>query len=114
MADKSKLEQNNQAYKRAIGEILLKVLPGVLPLTVSDVLLDPSFQHGRVWLATNEKILKEVEAKRPEIQAQLITKIAGRYTPRLQFLMDDQYLGKLDNLFKEVETELKTDKTDED
>ncbi len=109
MADKSKLEQNNQAYKKAIGEIILKVLPGVLPLTVSDVLLDPSFQHGRVWLSTTPEILKQVEAKRPEIQQQMKTKVAGRYTPRLQFLLDDHYLGKLDNLFKEVETELKTD-----
>lgn len=107
---KSKLEQNNQAYKKAIGEIMLKVLPGELPLTVTDVLLDPSFQHGRVWLSTTAAILKKVEEKRPEIQQLMKTKIAGRYTPRLQFLLDDQYLGKLDHLFEAVE---KIEKTNE-
>lgn len=107
---KSKLEQNNQAYKRAIGEILVKVMPGVLPLAVSDVLLDPSFQHGRVWLSTTPEILKKVEEKRPEIQALTKTKVAGRYTPKLQFLLDDQYLGKLDHLFQAIE---KDDKADE-
>lgn len=100
---KSKLEQNNQAFKKAIGEILLKVLPGTMPLTVSDVLLDPSFQHGRVWLSTNPEILKMVEDKRHEVQQLLKTKVKSRYTPRLQFLMDDDYLDKLDTLFEKVE-----------
>lgn len=99
---KSKLEQNNQAYKKAIGEILLKELPGVLPLSVSDVLLDPSFQHGRVWLSTTPEILAQAEKKRSVIQVQLKAKIKGRYTPRLSFLIDDQYLGELDNLFDQL------------
>jgi len=102
---KTKLEQNNHAYKKAIGEILLKVFPGVLPLSVTDVLLDASFQHGRVWLSTTPEILKEVEKERIEIQGKLKTKIKGRYTPRLEFLLDDNYLEKMDELFEKVEVE---------
>lgn len=100
---KSKLEQNNQAYKKAIAELLTRLFPGVMPLSVTDVLLDPSFQHGRVWVATNPSTLKKIEEKRVEIQGGLKTKIASRYTPRLDFLLDDHYLDRLDSLFDEVE-----------
>lgn len=100
---KNRLEQYNQAYKKAIGEILLKVFPGTLPLSVSSVLLDPSFRQGRVWLITTKEILKLVEAKRPEIQNALRTKVTARYTPRLEFLLDDKYVDHIEELFEKLE-----------
>ena len=107
---KRKLEQVNQSFKKALGQILLKAVPDADHLTVADVLIDPSLQHGRVWLKTTPSTLKRVEEKRPEIQRMLVRYVKTRYTPRLTFLTDDNYLDHLDDLFLQVGTE----KADED
>lgn len=100
---KQKLEQVNKSVKKALGTILLKELPNASPLTVIDVLIDPSYQHGRAWLQTTSEILALVEAKRPEIQAQLSRYVKLRYTPKLSFIIDDNYLNKLDELFAQLD-----------
>lgn len=98
----NRLEQLNVAYKKALGEVLLKEFPHLTNLTVADVLIDPSTQSGRVFLATTSSILEELTKKRGDIQNMLKKYIKGRYTPRLTFLADDNYLNHLDNLFEKV------------
>lgn len=99
---KHRLEQLNQAYKKALGEILVKLLPGVLPLSVTDVLLDPSLKEGRVWLVATPENLALVESNRPEIQAALPKLVKTRYLPKFQFLQDDRFSEKIDALFEQI------------
>lgn len=99
----NKFEKYNQAYKKALASILLKELPGIWPLSVSDVLVDPSLKHGRVYLKTNPDILKQVEAKRSTILTSLTKHVNTRYTPSFVFLIDDNYVDNLDNLYDLIE-----------
>lgn len=100
----NKLEQINQSYKKALAQILVRELPHIVELTVTDVLIDPSYQHGRVWLRTTPEILAQVEAKRSDILTQLTKFVQTRYTPRLAFVIDDGSMDRIDELLKEVET----------
>lgn len=100
-----KLEQINQSYKKALGQILVRELPNIVELTVSDVLIDPSYQHGRVWLRTTPEVLQLVEKKRSEILTQLTKFVQTRYTPRLTFLIDDGRIDRIEELMKEIESE---------
>lgn len=100
---KNKLEQVNQAYKKALAQILVRELPNVVELSVSDVLIDPSYQHGRVWLRTTPEVLEVVESKRADILTQLTKFVQTRYTPRLSFLLEDGDIERIDNLFSKLE-----------
>lgn len=100
-----KLEQINQSYKKALGQILVRELPNIVELTVSDVLIDPSYQHGRVWLRTTPEVLQLIEKKRSEILTQLTKFVQTRYTPRLTFLIDDGRIDRIEELMKEIESE---------
>ncbi len=101
---KNKLEQVNQAYKKALGQILVRELPDTIELTVADVLIDPSYQHGRVWLRTTPEILQEVEARRSAILTQLTKFVQTRYTPKLSFLIDDGGVDRIDGLFEKIDS----------
>lgn len=100
---KNKLEQVNQAYKKALARILVRELPDVVELTVSDVLIDPSYQHGRVWLRTTPEVLKLVETKRADILPQLPRYVQTRYTPKLTFLLDDGSIDRIEELFTKLD-----------
>lgn len=99
---KNKLEQVNQSYKKALARVLLKEFPDLVELVVTDVLIDPSYQHGRVWLRTTAEILHQVERKRPEIQAQMTKYVKTHYTPRLNFLLDEGDMDKIEDLFGQI------------
>lgn len=103
---KNKLEQINQAYKKALAQILIREFPDVVELTVSDVLIDPSYQHGRAWLKTSPDVLAQVESRRSEILTQLTRFVKTRYTPRISFQLDSGELERLDSLFDKIETTL--------
>jgi|GEM_PF-1337275 len=100
---KSKLEQYNQSYKKALGTVIYKLIPDIGSLSVTDVLLDPSFQHGRVWLHASTAALARIQAKRVDIQNSLARYVKTRYTPKLTFVIDDRYLEQMDQLFHQVE-----------
>lgn len=104
----NRLEQLNIAYKKALGTVLLKEFPQVLPLSVTDVLINPSTQSARVWLETTPETLRQVQAKRNEIQNAVNKLLSMRYTPKLTFMIDDHYLDHIDELFDEL-GEKKTD-----
>lgn len=101
----NRLEQLSTAYKKALGAILLKEFPHQSALAVADVLIDPSGQTGRVWLATTPEILKEVEQRRGDISRQLAERLVRRYTPVLSYLLDDKYLERIDNLYNGLNNE---------
>lgn len=101
----NRLEQLSIAYKKALGAILLKEFPHNNNLAVTDVLIDLSGRTGRVWLATTPETLLEVERKRGDIQAQLKKHVVTRYTPKLNFLQDDNYLNQIDSLFNTINHE---------
>jgi len=100
---KSRIEQVNKALKKVLGEILLREFPDLLPLGVQDVLIDPPLERARVWLRTTAKILAEVEKKRQAIQLEIPKRVKLPRTPKLTFLLDDQYLDNLDQLFEKIE-----------
>jgi len=97
------IEKYNQAYKKAIASILLKELPNVMPLSVSDVLVDPSLKHGKIFVRTTPEILELIIAKRSAILTSLNKHVKTRFTPSFSFVMDDNYLEGLDNLYEKIE-----------
>ncbi|QQG50109.1 MAG: ribosome-binding factor A [Candidatus Berkelbacteria bacterium] len=100
---KNKLEQVNQSYKKALGAVLLREFPDIVELSVSYVLIDPSYQHGRVWLKTTPEILTKVENKRHEIQTAMKRYVKTRYTPKLAFLIETGEVEKIDELFSKLD-----------
>jgi ribosome-binding factor A len=100
---KSKIEQLNQSFKKALGEILIKEFPDVSPLYVTDFLINPSFTEAKVFLRTNPSILKKAEERRIVIQGSFKNHLKTRYTPVLKFQIDDNYLENLDNLFELID-----------
>lgn len=100
---KNKLQQVNQAYKKALGQILVNEFPGIVELTVSDVLIDPSYKHGRVWLRATDEVVGQVEERRVAIQAAMKNYVKTRYTPKLQFIQEEGYVERIDQLFEELE-----------
>lgn len=102
---KSKLEQYSQSLKKALGTIIYKEIPDVPSFTIRDVLVDPSLQSARVWLQTTEDGVKLINDKRSYIQAGIKKFIKSRYTPRLTFIQDDEYLDTVDSLFDKLKNE---------
>ena len=100
---KSKLEQYNQAFKKALPTVIYKKIPDVGQFSITDVLIDPSLMHGRVWISANPVSVKRIEEKRIDIQNDMQRYVKTRYTPKLTFIIDDNYLNKIDNLFNEIE-----------
>lgn len=101
---KQKIEQLNQSYKKALGEVIQKEYSGE-SIIIEDVLLDPSMQHGKVWLICTPEQLDIIQQNRSTIQRLAQKYLATRYTPKIDFLISDNYLGKIDNLFSKVENE---------
>lgn len=96
---KSKLEQYNQAYKKALPGAIIKLIPDLGTITIADVLIDPSLTHGKVWVRVSVEGLSRIEERRGDIQKEIVKHVKTRYTPKLQFIQDDQYLDHLDDLF---------------
>lgn len=101
---KQKIEQLNQSYKKALGDVIQKEYSGQ-GIIIEDVLLDPSMQHGRVWLICNPEQLNKVQEKKGELQRLVQEHLMTRYTPKIEFIIADDYLGKIDNLFTEIKDE---------
>jgi ribosome-binding factor A len=99
----NKLGYVNQSYKKALGQILLKEFENIVNLTVTDVLIDPSYTHGKVWLRTTPELLAEVEKRRGEIQASIKKYVQTRRTPRLSFFLDHGEIDKVDELFGHIQ-----------
>ncbi|MEX0594778.1 MAG: hypothetical protein WD157_01615 [Patescibacteria group bacterium] len=105
---KQKLEQLNQSYKKALGLVLQKEYSGE-GVIVEDVLLDSSMQHGRAWLICSNSQLIDIQKHRGAIQANVQKYLQTRNTPKIEFLLRDGYLGKMEELFEKVESELPKD-----
>lgn len=99
---KKDIEQRNQAYKKALGQVMLKQFPDA-SIIVADVLLDPSMQHGKVWLRTGTEALELIKHKKGQISRLLQRYVKTRYMPSLEFVIDDRYLDHLDNLFGKID-----------
>jgi ribosome-binding factor A len=96
---KNKIEQVSQSLKKALGQVLLKEFPHQTELAIADVLVDPNFKSARVWLRATRELMIQINKHRGKIQSELGKYIEGRYTPKLTFLVDDNYLEHLDELF---------------
>jgi ribosome-binding factor A len=98
---KRDIEQKNQSYRKALGKVLLKVFPGE-SLIVTDVLLDPSMKHGKVWIKGSTEGIEQINKKKGDISQELKRYVNTRYMPSLEFVLDDRYLDHIDELFSEV------------
>ena len=98
----NRLEQKNVAYKKALGAILLKEFPHLTDLSLSDFLIDPSGATGRVWLSTSAENLEKVKTRRSHLQRELVKRVQTRHTPKLTFLIDDNYLNSVEKLFNHL------------
>lgn len=101
---KQKIEQLNQSYKKALGEVIQSEYPeeGIM---IEDVLLDPSMRQGRVWLMCTPKQLEKIQEKKGEIQRLVQDHLKTRYTPIIEFMITDDYLSQMDNLFTKIDDE---------
>ena len=101
---KQKIEQLNQSYKKALGEVIQKKYPeqGIM---IEDLLLDLSMRHGRVWLMCTPKQLEKIQEEKGEIQRLVQDHLKTRYTPIIKFMIADGYLDKIDGLFNKIEDE---------
>ncbi|MBI4948135.1 hypothetical protein HY844_01065 [Candidatus Berkelbacteria bacterium] len=102
---KSKIEQVNIGIKKALPKVIYPLIPDLQELEIVDVLIDPSYDHGRVWLKTSVESFNEIKSKRVDIQNQLSRFVKLRKTPKLTFIIDDRYLDHIDNLFNKIEDE---------
>lgn len=102
---KSRVEQVSQSLKKVLGELLLQEFPNVLPLSVVDVLVDPSLRHARTWLRTTPETLELVQQKRADLQLEIIRRLKLPQTPKLEFIVDNQYLEHIDTLFEKMHEE---------
>lgn len=103
---KRSIEQRNQAYKKGLAQVLLKLFPES-GLLVTDVLLDPSMKHGKVWLRGSTDLIQQVNTRKGEISQLLQRFVATRYMPSLEYVQDDRYLDRIDDLFSEIEQDEK-------
>lgn len=101
---KRDIEQKNQSYRKALGRVLLKVFPGE-SLIVTDVLLDPSMKHGKVWIKGSTEGIEKINKKKGDVSNELKKYVNTRYMPSLEFVLDDRYLDHIDELFSEVSNE---------
>jgi len=95
------IEQVNTSYKKAIARVLTKTLPDS-EIIVSSVLINPDRRSGRVWLKTSPDSIQQILSKRKEIQSMLTNLIKTKFTPKLEFLLEDDYLEQIDSLFNEI------------
>lgn len=103
---KRDIEQKNQAYKKALGRVIPKLFPD-RPIIVSDLLLDPSMQHGKVWVRASSEDISQLNQRLGDISKQLTRIVSTRYMPSLEFVMDDNYLEKINDLFSTIEVDEK-------
>lgn len=99
---KRDIEQKNQSYKKALGRVIPKLLPGRI-IIITDVLLDPSMKHGKVWVKASTSDISELNKRLGDISNELKRIVSTRYMPSLMFILDDNYLDKLENLFEQLD-----------
>ena len=98
-----KISRLNRALLKAIGSIILND-SNFNKLLVRDVLVDPSLKSARVWLTGPKDQVELINAKRISIQNQLPRHLKIRETPKLTFLLEDQYLDHMEQLFQALKT----------
>lgn len=100
---KTKLEQFNRTLEKAIIQIISKHIEDGASISVSDVLTDPSFQKARVWVRASTAKIEWLNKNRHEVQKHFKEYLKLRSTPVLEFIQDDQYIDKIDDLFEKLE-----------
>ncbi len=91
-----RIQRVSQLVKEQIGEILEEltlVNCGFITVTAADI--SPDLKEGRVYVSVigtaeqQQRALAELGRRHGHIQQQLAARIVLKYTPRLQFLLDD-------------------------
>lgn len=100
---KSRIEQINKSLKKVLGQIFLREFPDILPLSVEDVLINPSLEAARVWVRTDPKTFHKIEKKRVAIQGEVERYVKLPTTPKLEFVQDDHFIERIDDLFNKIE-----------
>lgn len=96
-----KLEKINASYTKALSKVVVKLWPREL-VTVTDVLIDPSMRHGKVWLRGEQEVLSDIQNRKKDINKELTQYVSMRFVPKLEFVCEDNYLSRLDELFGEA------------
>jgi len=100
----NRIEVLSRSLQKALAETLIKVLPGH-QIEINDLLFDRNGQTARVWLKTKPATLALVKTKYDRIIKELAQHWRMRYVPRLSFLIDDNYLDNMDELFDKIKSD---------
>jgi ribosome-binding factor A len=95
-AMKHRIERVCEVLKRELGRIILRELTFSTPLvTVSGVEITPDLKQAHVYVsalgndAQRQNVLTVLEQNRGMLQAQVSKRVVLKYTPHLNFKLDD-------------------------
>lgn len=109
----NRLLKINQFLQKEISDILHKHLVSFRgEVVVTEVKVSPNLREAKVFISVLKKmnkelVLKEIENLKPKIQRDLGDKITFKYTPKLQFQIDDSFekMEEIEKIFKEIKNE---------
>jgi ribosome-binding factor A len=95
-AMKHRIERVSEVLKRELGQIILRELTFPTPLvTISGVDITPDLKQAHVYVsafgtdAQRQDVLSVLEENRGMLQAQISKRVVLKYTPHLNFKLDD-------------------------
>ncbi len=117
MKNYSRLDRINELLRREIAELMERLdfrLENCL-VTVNEVVASPDLRHAKVFISIlgktkeshKEKILHFLERNRHHLQTKIAKDIVLKYTPVLDFIIDDSVErgDRVLNIISEMETE---------
>ncbi len=94
---KVRLERVREMLKRTLGEIIRRDFPpgDIGLITVADVTVTPDLKEAQVYIGVvgkadaKKRAMNQLNSKRGEIQYELGRSIVLRYTPKIEFHLDE-------------------------
>jgi ribosome-binding factor A len=91
------MQRVNEAMHRELAVLLTRLIPtGEVVMTVTEVRTAPDLRKARVMLSfvggnplDYEHLFRTVKARRAELQHLLSRRVILKFTPQLEFLMDE-------------------------
>ena len=94
-----RLTRVNELLRREIAEALYRILPGenvdLATVTITHVITSPNLRHARVLVSVRaeeegqREVLRSLYRRRKEIQDAINRDMSLKYTPRLNFQLDN-------------------------
>src|SRR5437868_6948987 len=94
---KRRLERVNEVIRRELSDLLSRevLLSSKVLVTISAVSTTPDLRQCHVYVSVigkpedKNKVITELESRRPTLQADLAKRVILKYTPHLYFRLDE-------------------------